>query len=159
MERFRQDQACDRARAWASLDLDGELSQLERALLAAHLRRCAECAAAVGEMRGVTALLRAAPVEEPEQSFAPPRRRLRPRVPAGLASRVVAATGVTVVAASLGVLAGALERSRPAAKKAPSSDVALLVVPRADEDRLIRSIKGPVQERERMYPPGRLGGV
>ena len=36
---------CDRARAWAALAPDGELSELERKLLGSHLDRCGACAA------------------------------------------------------------------------------------------------------------------
>ncbi|MDQ4018324.1 MAG: zf-HC2 domain-containing protein, partial [Actinomycetota bacterium] len=61
MARFgRNDRACERAQAWASLDVDGELSQLERGLLAAHLRRCAACAVATTELRAATELVRGA---------------------------------------------------------------------------------------------------
>jgi predicted anti-sigma-YlaC factor YlaD len=35
---------CDHARARVSLALDGELSQVEQALLRAHVGRCAACA-------------------------------------------------------------------------------------------------------------------
>lgn len=34
---------CARTRFWVSLRIDGELSQLEGALLDAHLGRCPEC--------------------------------------------------------------------------------------------------------------------
>src|SRR3954454_17246769 len=46
---------CERARLWASLRADGELSELEGALLDAHLARCAECRSVAG---GVGALAR-----------------------------------------------------------------------------------------------------
>ena len=40
MGRFLSDEAnCARARAWVSHEVDGELSQLERLFLAAHVRR------------------------------------------------------------------------------------------------------------------------
>ena len=42
---------CERAREWASLRLDGELSELERALLDAHTRNCAACAEYVADDR------------------------------------------------------------------------------------------------------------
>ena len=35
---------CARVREQVSLELDGELSQLEQRMLAAHLERCAACA-------------------------------------------------------------------------------------------------------------------
>jgi predicted anti-sigma-YlaC factor YlaD len=64
---------CERARMWASLRLDGELSELEGALLDAHLGRCAECASAVAVFAVSASTLREealAPV-----TLAPPRRR------------------------------------------------------------------------------------
>ena len=36
---------CARTREWISLALDDELAELQRALVAAHLRRCADCRA------------------------------------------------------------------------------------------------------------------
>jgi hypothetical protein len=35
--------ACDRAREWATADVDGELSSFERVLLNAHLAECPTC--------------------------------------------------------------------------------------------------------------------
>ena len=56
-------QLCARARFWASLRLDGELSELEGALLDAHLARCPECAAyTAGSEASITAL-RETPLE------------------------------------------------------------------------------------------------
>jgi len=53
MGRFLSDDAnCGRARAWVSQDLDAELSQIERLFLAAHVRRCGECAQFAEEVRG-----------------------------------------------------------------------------------------------------------
>ena len=46
--------SCDRAREWASLRLDGELSQLEGAMLASHVDRCAECRTVVAEIEAFT---------------------------------------------------------------------------------------------------------
>lgn len=56
---------CDRARSWASLRTDGELSELESALLDAHLQRCASCTAFAREAERVAAALRAARLERP----------------------------------------------------------------------------------------------
>ena len=52
---------CERAREWASLRLDGELSQLESAMLESHLARCAACHAVVSRTEAFTTALRAAP--------------------------------------------------------------------------------------------------
>ena len=43
MTRFSRGLLCDRARAWAALAPDGELSELERKLLDAHVVRCGAC--------------------------------------------------------------------------------------------------------------------
>ena len=55
---------CERARAWSRCALDGELSELERALLDAHLARCADCARVRrATSASITSALRAAPLE------------------------------------------------------------------------------------------------
>jgi predicted anti-sigma-YlaC factor YlaD len=41
---LRRSVACDRVREQVSLELDGELSELERRMLAAHIERCSPCA-------------------------------------------------------------------------------------------------------------------
>jgi predicted anti-sigma-YlaC factor YlaD len=94
---------CEYARARASLALDGELSQVERALLRAHVGRCTECAAYARDLDGLTQELRSAPLQRPRGRV--PARRRRPRarrLQLGLVAAVVA------VAAGLGSLAGSL---------------------------------------------------
>jgi predicted anti-sigma-YlaC factor YlaD len=54
---------CERARAWASLHVDGELSELEQALLHAHVGRCGDCRSFVEQLDGIEAVIRAAPLE------------------------------------------------------------------------------------------------
>lgn len=54
---------CERARAWAALQPDGELSTVEQRLLGAHLERCAECRAFAARIGAVTYAIRAAPPE------------------------------------------------------------------------------------------------
>jgi predicted anti-sigma-YlaC factor YlaD len=51
---------CERARARASLGLDGELSEVERAHLRAHVGRCADCAAYARDLERLTQELRSA---------------------------------------------------------------------------------------------------
>ena len=67
--------SCDRVREQVSLRLDGELSQLEHAFVDRHLERCAGCADYAAELEAVAQLLRSAPLEQPEWTFALPRRR------------------------------------------------------------------------------------
>lgn len=54
---------CDRVRSQISLRLDGELSQLESRMVAAHLGRCPECSAFEAGAVLVTEHLRSAPLE------------------------------------------------------------------------------------------------
>jgi anti-sigma factor RsiW len=93
---------CERARECASLRLDGELSEFEQVLLAAHLAHCEPCRSFAAELEAVTMRLRRAPLEALEQPVTlPARRRTWSRRPAEIAA--AAAVMVTV----LGV-AGAL---------------------------------------------------
>ena len=63
MSAFPASIVCDRVRAQVSLELDGELSQLEIRMLDAHLARCAHCAEYAAEVRDVTARIRREPLE------------------------------------------------------------------------------------------------
>ena len=69
--------SCDRARAWVSLRLDGELSELEGFMLESHLARCEACRAFAADTVGFTTALRTAPLEPP--------RAARARCPRGAA--------------------------------------------------------------------------
>jgi predicted anti-sigma-YlaC factor YlaD len=85
---------CHRTRERISLDLDGELSLHESALLERHLSYCSECALFAADVRHQTGLLRAAPLEQPPP-FAIPKwataRRFSARVGAAVASTAAAA--------------------------------------------------------------------
>lgn len=63
---------CERARAQASLALDCELSELERAQLRAHLVACPACDEFVAGLREVTEELRSAPLPPPSRPLTPP---------------------------------------------------------------------------------------
>lgn len=52
---------CTRVREQVSLELDGELSQLEQRMLEAHLERCPRCAAYATDVREFTDRIRSAP--------------------------------------------------------------------------------------------------
>ena len=97
---------CHRARAWAALAPDGELSELERKLLGAHLARCGACASFAVDVAAVTAELRAAGAEPLTRPVAIPvwrRRRSFAGVRAVGAAAAIAA--MTVGIASRGPLA------------------------------------------------------
>jgi len=95
---------CLRARESVSARLDGELSELGAARLAAHLRTCADCRGYAAELEQVTGLLRAAPLAVPEVEIALPARR---RI-ASLQIAAVAAAAVAVAAGSSFALGRAL---------------------------------------------------
>lgn len=94
MSGLRRPVVCDRVRAQISVDLDGELSQLERAMLAAHLERCAACRAYGADVAAFTIALREA---SPERMEVPVVVRRRPgtviasRIPAGIAAAMALA--------------------------------------------------------------------
>ncbi|HUG65239.1 MAG TPA: zf-HC2 domain-containing protein [Gaiellaceae bacterium] len=52
---------CVRVREQVSLELDGELSQLEQRMLGTHLERCAPCAAYAVDVRDFTERMRTSP--------------------------------------------------------------------------------------------------
>lgn len=149
--------SCERAREWASLELDGELSELERVLLAAHERRCPVCAEAVARTRALTSALRETPLVEPSRPLAVPDGPSRRRVP--LAVRLAVAAVVAALAAGLGVLVGSIgEGDRPA--RAPSdSEIALLPATADFNDR--RGVRSPAERLpdQRGSVRTRLGGV
>ena len=86
--------ACDRARQWATADLDGELSRFEHVLLSAHLADCPSCREFTAAVGGFTEMLRTAPPEHLERTIE--IGRLRRRIGLRLAP-AVAAMAVTVV--------------------------------------------------------------
>jgi anti-sigma factor RsiW len=86
-------QLCARARFWASLRLDGELSELEGALLDAHLARCDACSAVARDYGALTDDLRARPLERVAPVVVRHVRSTR-RVFAGAAIAAVIAAGM-----------------------------------------------------------------
>ncbi len=103
-----QPRTCERAREWASLRLDGELSELEQALFDAHLARCVGCAAYARDVARTTEAIRsAAPQRLPEPIVLPLRRR-RAGIPARALQVSTAAAAVVAAAVGLGTLFGSL---------------------------------------------------
>ena len=92
---------CDRAREAASACLDGELSELEVAQLAAHRRACPACDVFAIQLAALTTSLRQAPLVEPSR----PLVLGRIRRPARLLP-VRAAAGLAAAAAVLSFVAG-----------------------------------------------------
>jgi len=101
-------QLCDRARRWASLRLDGELSELENALLDSHLARCESCRGFAVEAQGIAAELRSVALEPLP---APVELRLHRRRELGRVPRASVAAALVLVAAAVGSVLGVANRA------------------------------------------------
>jgi predicted anti-sigma-YlaC factor YlaD len=117
--------ACDRAREWSSLAVDGELSGFERALLDAHLERCEDCRVFRAGVTDATALLRASSPERPSRPIAIPGRA-RPRTPSvrnvlalAAAASIFVTAGLFGAMHSLGTGSQPLLRQRPVHQSLP----------------------------------------
>jgi anti-sigma factor RsiW len=87
---------CERVRAQISLELDSELSELERRMLDAHLLGCRACSAYSADVTDFTTMLRSAPLEQLTRAIRvySPRRAALARIHVGLAAAVaIAAVG------------------------------------------------------------------
>jgi predicted anti-sigma-YlaC factor YlaD len=92
---------CDRARQWASADVDGELSAFERFLLENHLAGCPPCREYSTSVGGLTKALRAAPLEPFEVIVTGRnRRRVSLRFAPAAAAMAVAVVGLGSILAS-----------------------------------------------------------
>jgi anti-sigma factor RsiW len=139
---------------WASLQLDGELSELERALLDAHLARCDACAVYVREVGAATQRLRAAELARPAQPITlPARRRLVRPV------HVSAAAAVLALAVGLGALLSSLDSA--GSRFVPAADTAEINPVTAGENKLIREVRLAYMagERARNRAPQRGLGI
>jgi predicted anti-sigma-YlaC factor YlaD len=86
-----------------SLELDGELSQVEEVFLRTHVGRCAVCAEFAVDLEALTQELRTAPLEPASLAQVPARRRSALRT-----LQIGAAAAAVVLAAGFGSLAGSL---------------------------------------------------
>lgn len=101
---------CGQTRELVSLELDGELSELEAARLDAHLADCAACRELSSELGGLTLAIRTTPVEQLERPVTLPRRArwsLRPL-------QVGAAAAAVAIAAGLAGIVGTVHSHAPA---------------------------------------------
>src|SRR5207247_8945881 len=99
-----QPRTCERAREWASLRLDGELSELEQALLRAHLARCASCSAYARAITETTSAIRVAERQQLPEPITLPLRRRRSGIPAHALRASTAAAAVVAAAVGPGTL-------------------------------------------------------
>ncbi len=102
-EGIERERGCSRAREWASLCADGQLSELERLLLRRHLARCPSCRAFADELTFATRLIRDTPLEQPSRRLQPAARPARSRRPR---YRLAFATALLALTATAGGLLG-----------------------------------------------------
>lgn len=142
---------CERVRQWASLELDGELSSFELALLEAHVESCRSCGDFRAELGGFTRALRAAPHERFEGvSLGRVRRRVRMRLAPAAAAMAVAAVGLGSILASSSLrsgpvgrlAAGGVEINAASAAAAAAPDTMNLSTSKALQTRRARTISG-----------------
>jgi ferric-dicitrate binding protein FerR (iron transport regulator) len=138
---------CERARQWASLRLDGELSELEDALLEQHLEGCASCSAFAGRLAATTEAVRAVPLERPDISH-PRFERPVIRLPVGRRVAIVA----VAAAAALGAFVGS-SLQKPSPAPAPSGGPQLSF--RTDQN-LLRQL--PHQTKQPAPTPNHVPG-
>ena len=141
---------CDRAREYASLRLDGELSDFESALLDSHIERCPSCRAFADDLVGVTERLRTAPLEGPMIMVALPQRRFAALRTMQVSAAAAAAVSVVGIGALFGMLHSSATTPTPVAKFGSM----------AQEKREFRDLRravltAPHPERE----PGGLGNL
>ena len=87
---------CALARESVSVQLDGELPELELDRLETHLRFCPECSSWAEQVRNVTFRLREACAEVPEDRLVLPRHTRRWRVSSAVALTAAAAVVATM---------------------------------------------------------------
>jgi predicted anti-sigma-YlaC factor YlaD len=134
-------QLCARARFWASLRIDGELSELEGALLDAHLARCAECCDVVGGFEGSTASLRTAALAKPAPVAIPH---------GGTSRRVLAAMFVAAVVAVAAIAGGLVHHESATSTTRPHTAVA--VVASVDTPDQLRRLRRTTLLNQRRLP-------
>lgn len=125
---------CDRARRWASLRVDGELSELESALLASHLARCVDCREFARGAERVAAVLSSARLERPRRAFVVP-----PRAGAARARLVARSAAVAASLACVGVGVAAYEGASGAGSGQAVEPVA--VVGSGDSSNELRALR------------------
>jgi anti-sigma factor RsiW len=99
---------CERAREYASLAVDGELSQFEHVLLRAHLEGCAGCRSYNSGLVATTERLRNAPLERLDRPITLPSRQ---RVVSFRSVQAGLAAALVVTAIGLGGLLSTLSSS------------------------------------------------
>ena len=139
-------EVCNRTRMQASLRLDSELSELEEALMAAHLARCPACRSFTDDLGTLTDTLRTTPLVEPSTQFEVPRRRLR----FGVAQAGTAAAATITAAIALGGFVGL----NPAPARISASDVQSAHERMFLKEQLMQDMDPPLVPLKKRVPRG-----
>jgi Putative zinc-finger len=144
-----ENRRCERARQWSSLRLDGELSELEGALLDRHLDACPACASFDERLRSAAIVLRLTHPQPPRVPITLPEPEREVVFP--VSRRVVVAA--VAAALALGSIVGSTLQRPPADRSTPGPQVSLLT---SDMSQLREIPRG-----KRFYPtaPARAPGV
>jgi len=148
--------ACDRARQWATSEVDGELSRFEIVLLRAHLDACPSCREFHAAIGGITSTLRATPLERLERMIEVRRlrRRLRPRLAPAAAAMALAAVVLGSGLVSNELRSGSVRGAAPSVDGGPASvetmnlsmNQALTTKsPTGTSDRVVRRLQGSLR--------------
>jgi anti-sigma factor RsiW len=117
---------CARVREQVSLELDGELSQLEQRMLEAHLERCSACATYADDVRDLTERIRSAPLHSLRRPVVVRRARhlSTARLQVGIAAAfALAALGLGTQLAASPAREGTLARNDGQPNLSPPSGV------------------------------------
>jgi len=110
---------CDRLREQISSSLDGELSELERAGLDAHLAWCPSCRAFAASAGETSRLLHAAPLQELDFPVVIPARRIAAAHKLQVAAAAAALVVTVGLSAALGTIGTASRGHAAASASAP----------------------------------------
>jgi len=125
---------CERARQWASLEVDGELSPFELILLESHTSACPGCREFHSDVARVTNDLRSRPLQPLRRPIEVCQaRRARFRIAPAAAALAVAAVGLGSILASAQVRppqAAGDEKTEASGRRAPNTGIAPAAVRR-----------------------------
>ena len=148
---------CERARVWASLLPDGELSLFERRLLDAHCLRCSSCRQLRDDITSVTAIVRATRLDEMVRPVRVVNQRFHGWRPV---SGVIASGAAAALALVLAVWIGPQVRAnRPATQIVTAPTIILTPTRSTAENQAIWAFKrqrGAVGEISAAHHPGLL---
>ena len=139
-------EVCNRTRQHVSLRVDTEVSELEEALGAAHLRRCAACRVFALDLEALTETLRAAPLAKPSVEFQLPRRPAR----FGVARAGTAAAAAITAAIAVGGVVGL----HPSPPRISASDIQNARDRLILKEHLIEELEGTTPRPAQQVPRG-----